>query len=243
MRVSFALISCLFASTISPLFTGCGDDGEDPDEGSETGGQAGSGPTNTGGRVTTGGRGGGTGGGGGVSDGGEPSASGGTTGGRSPIPLGGSAGEAGRVAPARASAPAAAAARTPVRRTRVRTAPTAYVKATSRCAPVPPATRASSATSTSTNASTTTAAAGPPRCVNTPGSFKCGDCDQGYVKDENGDCVDIDECEVLTEALRSPHRLHEYGGRLYVLDLSRRTGRRSEERLHRSQRVSQRPVR
>ncbi len=45
---------------------------------------------------------------------------------------------------------------------------------------------------------------GASECINTSGSFKCGDCDEGYVKDETGDCIDIDECVALTEAGYDP---------------------------------------
>jgi hypothetical protein len=177
MRVSFALISCLFASTISPLFTGCGDDGEDPDPGPETGGEAGS-SQNTGGRVTTGGRGGGTGGGGGVSDGGEAGEGGTGTG----IGTGGSGGK------------------NPCSPNPCKNGANCVRQGDVALCACPTGYKGELCDIDIDECLADNGGCGASECVNTPGSFKCGDCDEGYVKDETGDCVDIDECEVLTQA-------------------------------------------
>lgn len=204
MRVSFALMSCLFASTISPLFAGCGDDGEDPDDGSMTGGQAGSGPTNTGGRVTTGGRGGGTGGGGGVSDGGEPATTGGTTGGTMQMPMGGSAGEAGDggtgtgtgVGNSGGGGGKNACATNPCKN-----GGTCVNQANAAVCACAQGYKGELCEIDIDECLDNNGGCGASECVNLPGTFKCGDCEPGYARaTSEGDCVDIDECTVLTQA-------------------------------------------
>jgi len=196
MRVSFALMGCLFASTFAPVFTACGDDDQDP-LGSQ-GGQAG-GPASTGGRLATGGQGGGGGSDGGTSPGGQPTEAGGTTGGTLPGPIvGGQAGEEGFGGGGQGSG---------------------GLPAKNSCSPNPCQNGASCARQDELalcvcpngyrgelceldvdECLTDNGGCGQAECINLTGTYQCGDCNAGYAPDADGECVDIDECVALSRA-------------------------------------------
>lgn len=49
-------------------------------------------------------------------------------------------------------------------------------------------------------------------CVNTPGSYYCDGCRVGYDMDDNGFCVDIDECEDATACVNVLSTCHNHDG-------------------------------